>query len=432
MVDRILQIGLVGTFDVENYGDLLFPLIAEAELVERLGTVKVHPFSYHSKCPPGWPFTVKSVTELPRMMGELDGLLIGGGFIIRFDKFVAPGYGPLTQAIHHPTGYWLTPALMALQQGVPVIWNGPGMHCNEIPAWAEPLLRLALEQSSYIAVRDEPSQAALARFSDRNAISVIPDTGFGISRLLDARDPSDELNRLREASDLDGPYIIVQTAYGLEGFVEFVRRHSQLLRGFSFLALPIGPVLGDHISILGDGLPKLIQLPIWPHPLLLAELISQASAVVGHSYHLAITALAFGVPVFSSADLSVGKYTAFSGLKTIHALPDETETDPSWFVSRLERSAPAPARQELDQLALHWDRVAEVINRGSTDTPRSVSEFLQSLPNLLESAAIGRDSAIESLALARSEIATLRSSPSWKATAPARFVMRKLKRLFGH
>lgn len=40
------QIGLFGTFDVENFGDLLFPLVAEAELSKRLGPVKLHPFSY--------------------------------------------------------------------------------------------------------------------------------------------------------------------------------------------------------------------------------------------------------------------------------------------------------------------------------------------------------------------------------------------------
>lgn len=439
MVDRTMQIGLVGTFDVENYGDLLFPLIAEAELTERLGAVKLHRFSYHAKSTPGWPFTVTSVTELPRMIGELDGLLIGGGFIIRFDKFVAAGYGPPTLAIHHPTGYWLTPALMALQQGVPVIWNGPGMHCNEIPDWAEPLLRLALEHSSYVAVRDEPSRADLECFSGNQPITVIPDTAFGISGLLDGCVPSAELNSLREASGLNGPYILVQPARELDSFLSFVKKHSHLLREFRFLALPIGPVLGDDAAILEDDLPRFVRLPVWPHPLLLAELIGHASAVVGHSYHLAITALAFGVPVFTSADLTVGKFTAFSGLTTMYPLPDETKAGPDWFVSRLERTTPTPAtRAALDQLAQHWDRVAEVIKKGRTGKQSAIAEFLQSLPNLLETAADRRDGAVRSLAVARAElaasndrIARLINSRSWKVTAPARFLMRNVKRLLG-
>src|SRR6185503_9319137 len=103
-------------------------------------------------------------------------------------------------------------------------------------------------------------------------------------------------------------------------------------------------------------LPGRISLPVWPHPLVLAELISQASAVVGHSYHLAITALAFGVPVFSSANLSVGKYTALSRFETIFPLPKESETDPHVFIKLLGKSRPSPTvSATVDQLTDHWD-----------------------------------------------------------------------------
>ena len=49
-------------------------------------------------------------------------------------------------------------------------------------------------------------------------------------------------------------------------------------------------------------------MPAWPGPTLLAELIGHASAAVGVSLHLAITALAFGVPVFRPAHAFRGKY----------------------------------------------------------------------------------------------------------------------------
>lgn len=437
MRDRDLQIGLFGTFDVENYGDLLFPLIAEAELTERLGRVTIHRFSYHARTPPDWPYQVTSVTELPRMARNLDGVLVGGGFIVRFDKSVAPGYGPPTPEIHHPTGYWLTPALIALQHGIPLIWNAPGMDCNKIPGWSDPLMRLAFAHSSYIAVRDEPSRAALVRFVDQEPITVMPDTAFGISRLLDRRKPSVEFNRLREASGLRGPYIVVQSVPGLDSFLSFVKKHSQRLRDFRFLALPIGPVLGDHEAILEKDLPELIRLPGWPRPLLLAEVISEAAAVVGHSYHLAITALAFGVPVFSSADLTVGKYTALAGFDTVYPLPKETQTDADWFLTRVGKTKPtASALAARARLVHHWDRVAAVVDNGPTATHSAVSEFLQWLPNLLElsdaqSAEFGRVIALAraDIVARNDQIAKLLNSPSWRVTAPARFVMRNLKRL---
>ncbi|HST23319.1 MAG TPA: polysaccharide pyruvyl transferase family protein [Blastocatellia bacterium] len=433
MRERVWQVASFGTFDVENYGDLLFPLIAEAELAERLGSVKLHRFSYNAKEPPDWPYTVTSVAELPEVAGSLDGVLIGGGSIIRFDKEIAPGYGPSTPAIHHPTGYWLTPALIALQHGIPLIWNSPGMHGDNIPPWADPLMEQALGNSRYIAVRDEMSQAVLARFVDKTRIAVLPDTAFGISRLIDERHPSIELSRLREASGLTAPYIIVQAIDGLDSFLRLIRNHSQLFRDFRFLVLPIGPILGDHESIVGDDLPGLVRLPVWPPPLLLAELISQAAAVVGHSYHLAVTALAFGVPVFSSANLSFWKYTALSDFETIFSLPKETEIDPQWFITRVGKNRPSPAAcAALDQLAHHWDRTATILREGATATQPALNRFWQSLPNLLEAS----DERGKLLAQARAEIATrderivtLYNSPSMRITAPLRFLMRNLKRL---
>jgi hypothetical protein len=77
-----LQVGICGTFDVENYGDLLFPLIAEVELTKRLGPIDLHRFSYFSKSRNNWPFDVSPLAELPLKVQSLDGILIGGGHLI--------------------------------------------------------------------------------------------------------------------------------------------------------------------------------------------------------------------------------------------------------------------------------------------------------------------------------------------------------------
>ena len=458
MRDRDWQIGLFGTFDVENYGDLLFPLIAEAELTERLGAVNLHRFSYHDKAPPDWPYSVTSVTNLPRLARVLDGVLIGGGFIIRFDKEVAPDYGPPTSRIHHPTGYWLTPALVALQHNIPLIWNAPGMHCNDFPSWADPLLELAFPLSSYIAVRDEPSRVALAHYTETARISVVPDTGFGVSRLLGKR-PSSDFERLRNTLGLSSRYIVIQATLGLDCFLQFVKKHARRLREYRFLALPIGPVLGDCDTILDSyDLPGLVRLPDWPQPLLLAEMISHAEGVVGHSYHLAITALAAGVPVFTPVELATGKYSALLGFENIHSLASDREPDLNWFLKRLGKTQPSAAVQAAsEKLAHHWDRVATVLLAGATDTECSVNKFWQAIPSLLETGAIRNDELAKGfevkqaekqtridelsrlLDLARADIqqrddriASRHHSRSWEVAAPLRSLVHSLKRLAGN
>ena len=132
MQDRRWEVGICGTFDVENYGDLLFPMIAERELSERLGAVTLHRFSYHSKTPPEWPYR-----SLPYRAARYDSsprrVADRRRVYRRFDQEVAVGYGPPAPEIHHPTGYWLTPALLALQHDVPLMWNAPGTDARPIP-----------------------------------------------------------------------------------------------------------------------------------------------------------------------------------------------------------------------------------------------------------------------------------------------------------
>ena len=69
-MSREWQVGIFGTFDVANYGDLLFPILAEAELTRRLGAITLHRFSYHGKTPPEWPYEVTSLTRLPDIAGD--------------------------------------------------------------------------------------------------------------------------------------------------------------------------------------------------------------------------------------------------------------------------------------------------------------------------------------------------------------------------
>ncbi|MEA2490931.1 MAG: hypothetical protein QOH21_2723, partial [Acidobacteriota bacterium] len=322
------------------------------------------------------------------------------------------GYGPSTPDIHHPTGYWLTPALMALASGVPVLWNAPGMHRNAIPEWGESLLELALGASAYIAVRDEPSRATLSRFVAPERITVVPDTAFGVGRLLPAEE-SAAMQRLRAEAGLTKPYIVVQPVRWRDaGFDAFLEQNRERFADYQLVAVPMGPVLGDHNAFLGDARGQFVELPFWPDPLLLAELISHASAVIGYSYHLAITALAAGVPVFTSVDLSAGKFTALRAFDSLHPLSSIDEGADAFF-ARLGKRDPEPAVDAtLAPLAVHWDRITEAIRTSRRDVPPTFRRFWQSLPTLLD----GRREEDPLIDLQRITGGTLRNDPyQWAA-----------------
>ena len=437
MINQERHIGICGTFDVENYGDLLFPLIAEAELRRRLGALQLHRFSYHRKSPDNWPFAVTSLADLPAAAGGLDGMIIGGGDIIRFDQAIAPGYFPLTPDLHHPTGYWLTPMLMALQHGRPVVWNAPGVH-GVIPTWAEPLLKLTVTQCNYVSVRDEASRRALGCFAKKGVIQVVPDTAFGVAQLINGERPSAEYLRLRESLGLKAPYIIVQATTGLEAFSRLVRNYPEAFREHQLVILPIGPVLGDDATSFGDSLPGSIRLTTWPSPLLLTELIGHAAAAVGISLHLTIAALAFGVPVFRPAGIFDGKYAVLLEFNTVTTFDNSSEIDPQWFAAKLGRTTPSAAVQAaVSQLSKHWDCIAAsfVVNDARPATLETLARFWQSLPSLLEAgdtrcemALAERDAMRIECDAMRTERDAIYDSNSWKITAPLRALDRCLWR----
>jgi lipopolysaccharide transport system ATP-binding protein len=459
MGERAWEIGICGTFDVANYGDLLFPLIAESELRERLGAVTLHRFSYNCKTQPAWPFEVTSVAELPRVIDGLDGLLIGGGFLIRFDKEVAPGYAAPTPEVHHPTGYWLTPALMALQRDVPVVWNAPGTDGKDVPPWAAALMEIALDHSRYVAVRDEPSRSTLQALT-RAPVAVVPDTAFGLARLWNLEGPpSCEFQRLCDASGLDCPYIVIQAKAGFEGFVRFVKKNAGRFSNFRFLALPIGPALSDREDFIDADLPGIVRLAEWPSPLVIAELIARSEAVIGYSYHLCITALAAGVPVFAWHDLPMCKYSALHKSDAFFVLPPDGEPELEGFLARLGRTTPsAMARDALHALRAHWDSIAGALRAEKPPTSPALNRFWQSLPALLEEAgpresaaanearwqlAVAQDESdrlrerlddtVRQLSVARAQTAArdaritdIMTSLSWRLTAPLRIAARQV------
>jgi lipopolysaccharide transport system ATP-binding protein len=459
---REWQVGLVGTFEADNYGDRLFPLIAEAELTRRLDRVKLHCFSYGVQTAATWPYPVTSITELPRLAADLDGLLVGKAFSLGLDRVAAPGGGPPPAPARQPPGFWLSPPLTALQRGIPLLWNALAVQYDDLPTWGDPLMELIFSQSSYIAVRDKPSRNALARFVGSDRIIVVPDPAFGVGRLLPEL-PSLEFDRLRHAYGLTGQYVVIQGVQGMDSSYRFLKRHAKRLGEFHFLTLPIGRMNGDHTALVGADLARLVCLPTPPPPLLLAEIIRRAAGVISPSYHVAITALTAGVPVFTPANLSDGEFPGLTGVEGIYPLPTEHDTDPNSFLERLAMPAISPAVGDaLDRLSKHWDRIATTLWGGITDAPVAVGQFWQALPALLEDAVRHRDAAVEALnarseaiaaldaqhasreqriaeltrllGLARAEIAMrdgtiagFLKSKSWKVTAPLRFVGKRLK-----
>ena len=367
----VIRIGMVGTFDVANFGDQLFPLLAHHELTRRLGAVEMVPYSYNARAAAAWPFAVRPLERLPEEIGTLRLLLVGGGDIIRFDPLVALHYRPASPDIHHPTGLWLAPIFLAHMANVPVAWNAPGVPL-EIPSWAHALVRASVAVSAYVNVRDPESHARLARVATDTRVEVVPDSAFNAAMLLpDAPPPRSD-------------YMVVQSRPQADRWFPRVRALLQDDRS-QFVMAPVGPVTGDLVHPPAE-LPPLTTFRCPENPGELLALIAGSNGVVGPSLHLTIAALSFGRPALRPRSSQLSKYRMLDGLKGVQ----EFEPD-SPSIAGKPPLAPDPSQLLAIQtkLAQHWDTVAALAGASAARSPqrsweRMMMDLWQRLPSRFE------------------------------------------------
>jgi hypothetical protein len=372
------RVALIATADVGNFGDMLFPDLAEEALVRRLGDVAVTVYGFRRMGGDDWPRPVEALSTLPDALPETDLLVIGGGDLIRFTGPLAPGYGPTEPGVHDPTGLWLTPTLLASVLGVPVIWSALGAR-GEPPDWLRLPGKAAVEATTLATVRDGESVEALRRLAPGAAPRIVPDTAFGAAEIIPT-DESDAMREWRRATGVDGAYAIAQAAPQLRDSATHLRAFAEGARGhgLTLLELPISPALGDAEGALGDVGP-VASSPAWPAPLLLAEIVSRAEAVAARSLHLSIVAAASGVPVHRPLPEAREKYELVTGLPGVHVWGRDDGIGP------IGRSAPSVAVRELAaQVAGYWDDVAALIQSRDQRVPAAVGTLLTELPFELE------------------------------------------------
>ena len=253
-------------------------------------------------------------------------MLIGGGHLIRFDKAVAPGYGPpspisITRPAIGSCRLCSPCSAAALSSGTQ---SRPGARCRTGRR------RCCAPRSSTAATWRfaTPTRATIScRTRTARRSRSCPDTCFGIAGIVDPTRPSDRYLKLRRAV---GPEAALHRHPGnaVSGRLRPVPAPPpRAFAGYQFLSVPVGPALGDHDGALAE-LEDLVTLPSWPDPTVLAEVIAGSCGVVGISLHLAIIAMSFGLPVFRPDSIVVGKYAALAQYETVHTFRHDGEIEP--------------------------------------------------------------------------------------------------------
>jgi polysaccharide pyruvyl transferase WcaK-like protein len=351
-----------GTFDVRNYGDLLFPLLAEMRLAP-------HGFRLRPASPTGrstgWRDAVASEPIIPALYGvnRPDGILIGGGNIIHMRPVTLPDYAD--QADWAYGALWVDAGLVAQRAGIPLAWNAPGVP-HGFSEQETPALNAALAAASYLSVRDEASADAL-----QGAARVVPDTALDLARLWPKPSLADAFGTLIARTGADGTQGFAALHIKERSVAGAVEHLAPLIDAFADrtglvpILIGIGACHGDDVATT-----RVSKAMVRPHvnlaePLGLREIasaIAYSRQYVGASMHGYVTAAAYGR---SGIIVARPRLPKMAGVLAHLCRPQDEALD---WADALDRAATGPALETtlpdtvtaaLDE---HWGAVVSVLS----------------------------------------------------------------------
>ena len=240
------EIWVYGTFDVDNFGDLLFPYILDKKIGSHGRIVPVSPEGIRTQYIDAIPASPVSLNGKPLL------IIIGGGNIITRQ---------LKHLSEHPTwrfdtdlaalSIWIGPLFQALRLRVPLFWNMPGFlgQLEFTGPLKDAINRWINESSTYpVRLRDQSSARAFGKFYE-GPIEVYPDSAFSLIDILPKEVLVKHLRFVRQKYSIFGSYLIchIKADYVDINYEEIARVIAEIahVQDLAVVLLPLAPCHGD-------------------------------------------------------------------------------------------------------------------------------------------------------------------------------------------
>lgn len=335
-----MKIGLVGTFDVENFGDCLFPELYASLLRRKWPDAQFTLFSPTAHAARMLSFD--KVNSLPDRLGDgdvfkQDLLILVGGETLGFGHSSGT-YNFHADTLSHYLRLWLAPLWAGLDVSAGPKFSALCVGALKMPPEINGSIAEALAGAAHVTFRDSYSQSWISAPGIEFERAVDP--MFLMSHICDEAAWGDLAAQAVPKELRETGYLAAQITYGygkndLEAWTDTIAKIARE-RDLSVALLPICHFLEDEY-LLSIAAPMLASKGVRAEVIggsrnvkSIASVISRSRGYVGSSLHGAVAAVSFAVPLASLGKSMDGKHNGtlqsvgYEGVATdkISDLPD--------------------------------------------------------------------------------------------------------------
>lgn len=366
------KIALIGAFDMENYGDLLFEDVFEHEIKKRIEVEKILLFAptecNKAFCTNKKVFSVEDIEKI-YLKENFDAIVIGGGDLIHFEKIYTIMPQLQESKIEYKSFYmWIIPILVGIKYNIPIAFNSPGVPIKFINS-EYGIVKHLLKAVDYISVRDPLSRENLLETGiEKNKVNVSPDTVLYARHIFKKESLERKLNSLDLGISSKDRYIIfhANATFQDQDLRKCINALFEIKMKYQFkiVILPIGYALGDMEAInkLQKLIPEAVVITEKLSPIETLSVVSSSQCYIGASLHGAITANAYEVPAVAY------NYNHFNKIDGYFQLTNQTNCviydadNIEKLVSEKIDKIPFTLSQFDNSIEEHFDRIANIIS----------------------------------------------------------------------
>ncbi len=410
-MDKGNTVAVFGTFDVENYGDLLFPLVARRRLSDFAAAEFVSPVGNDDL----WSDCIRARTTNEFISGgtAVAGVLIGGGHVVHGPTGDFTPYNQFSASLVHAyPDIWFGAAYVAAMRDCPLLFNAPGVSSAVGRAPFAEFVRLVIDLSEYVNARDASGAAVLRAIAPNASIAITPDTALDVAQLWST-------NELRDA--YRGAFVSRGRSVPKRTLAVHVRKTS--------LPAKCGPVsqLLDQVAAQTETVPIILSFGqchddgeavreidkgmrcerlVLDRPSSLLEVtacLGHSVAYLGSSFHGCLVASAFERPSQLVVRRPQDKHMAVSDLLMSSTPPLKSwlDVDPPALSEKIASGKAGIRSEAFDRLDQHWERIRDALRKGTQSNKQQDMKAFQARQRATDSPSelslVEYDSLIEPL-----------------------------------